>query len=65
MASIADTPRIAPRILSWIKGAFHTVAEARARTAQFELLNAKSDADLKAMGLTRADLVRYVYRDML
>lgn len=53
--------RLGRGLRSW----FEAVAEARGRAAEFETLNAKSDAELAAMGLTRADIPRYVWRDMI
>jgi hypothetical protein len=40
-------------------------AEARSRTAQVEVLMAKTDAELAAMGLTRDTIVLHVFRDRL
>lgn len=40
-------------------GAYMT---ARRRSAEFERLNAMSDAELAKLGLTRADISRHVYR---
>lgn len=39
-------------------------ARSRSRADQVQALNAKSDKDLAAMGLTRDDIPRYVFRDM-
>lgn len=39
-------------------------ASANARIAQMEKLNAKSDAELEAMGLRREDIARHVFRDI-
>lgn len=44
---------------------FAAVAVARARMDQLERLNAKSDAQLGAMGLRREDIPRHVFRDIL
>lgn len=38
--------------------------ERKARTGQIATLNAKSDAELDAMGLKRQDIPHYVFRDM-
>ncbi len=40
-------------------------AEARSRTAQVEVLMAKTDAELEAIGLTRDTIVLHVFRDRL
>ena len=40
------------------------VGNARARTAEFERLNAKTDAQLAEMGLKREDIPRHVFRDL-
>jgi hypothetical protein len=37
--------------------------EARARSAQIEALEAKSDGELARMGLTRDRIVAHVFRD--
>lgn len=39
-------------------------AERRARIDQINRLNAKTDEELKAMGLTRGEIARHVYRDI-
>lgn len=39
-------------------------AEYRSRADQVQVLNAKSDAELAKMGLTRDDIPRYVFRDL-
>ena len=39
-------------------------ASANARIAQMEKLNAKSDEELKKMGLRREDIARHVFRDI-
>ncbi len=42
-----------------------TLAETSGRIRRIEALQAKSDADLAKMGLKRADIVHYVFRDQL
>ena len=44
---------------------FDLTMSARDRSAQVERLQAKSDAELAAMGLTRDDIVRHVFRDII
>ncbi|MEQ9039286.1 MAG: hypothetical protein RIE24_13130 [Silicimonas sp.] len=39
-------------------------ADRHARMDQIRALNAKTDDELLAMGLTRADIPRHVYRDI-
>lgn len=39
-------------------------AESNARMDQIRRLNGKTDDELYAMGLTRADIPRHVYRDI-
>lgn len=39
-------------------------AERSSRMEQIQRLNAKSDAELAAMGLRRQDIARYVFRDV-
>ncbi|WP_424985198.1 hypothetical protein [Microbulbifer sp. S227A] len=48
-----------------VKRGFITYAESRSRMDQINRLNAKSDAELAAMGITREDIVRYVFRDYM
>lgn len=36
----------------------------KSRMAEIEALNARTDAELAAMGLTRDDIPRHVFRDM-
>ena len=43
---------------------FNAYLERRARTDQIRRLNAKSDAELAAMGLTRDRIPHYVFRDI-
>ncbi|NSX54400.1 hypothetical protein [Parasulfitobacter algicola] len=35
------------------------------RVAQIEKLNAKTDAELKEIGINREDITRYVFRDLI
>ena len=44
---------------------FSSYVERRARIDQIERLNAKSDAELAQMGLTRDRIPQYVFRDLL
>ncbi|MFW2544149.1 DUF1127 domain-containing protein [Primorskyibacter sp. 2E107] len=48
-----------------ILNALVVLAESNPRMCEIERLTAKSDAELKAMGLKREDIVRHVMRDML
>ena len=43
---------------------FNAYATARSRMHQIERLNAKSDAELARMGLTRDEIPRHVFRDL-
>lgn len=52
------------RFLNGVGNFFAAVGNARARTAEFERLNAKTDAQLAAMGLKREDIPRHVFRDL-
>ncbi|WP_121065200.1 hypothetical protein [Chachezhania antarctica] len=44
---------------------FNTYLSTQARIGEMEALYAKSDAQLAQLGLTREDVPRYVFRDML
>ncbi|GAA0288636.1 P-loop NTPase family protein [Rhodovulum strictum] len=50
-------------ILSTVLDALVRVMEHHPRTRQIERLNALSDEDLAARGLTRQDVVRHIFRD--
>ncbi|KGM48079.1 hypothetical protein [Pseudooceanicola atlanticus] len=43
---------------------FNAYMERRARTDQIAALNAKSDAELAKMGITRDGIPAYVFRDL-
>lgn len=47
-------------ILAW----FENYADSKSRRAEYEALQAMSDADLSKMGLTREDIPHYVFRDL-
>ncbi len=48
-----------------IGAAFEAYAYRYGRLDQVDALRAKSDAELRAMGLTRDRIVHYVYRDRI
>ncbi|TCM80526.1 DUF1127 domain-containing protein [Rhodovulum steppense] len=50
-------------ILSTLLDVLVRVMEHHPRTRQIERLNALSDEDLAARGLTRQDVVRHIFRD--
>ncbi|MCO8145551.1 DUF1127 domain-containing protein [Rhodovulum tesquicola] len=50
-------------IFSTLIAALVRVMEHHPRTRQIERLNALSDEDLAARGLTRQDVVRHIFRD--
>ena len=53
------------RVGSAILKGLENSAKARSRRPQFEMLEAKSDAELAELGIRdRADIARYVFRDM-
>ncbi len=52
-------------VFSGLARGAETVARAQSRSAEFERLNAKTDAELAALGLSRDAIARYVYRDIL
>jgi uncharacterized protein YjiS (DUF1127 family) len=43
---------------------FNAYLERRSRSVQIEALNAKSDAELAKMGITREGIPAYVFRDV-
>lgn len=45
--------------------AMATARSAEARFRQIELLNAKTDEELKVMNLRREDIPQYVFRDLM
>lgn len=44
---------------------FNAYAERRSRVHVIKALEAKSDTELKAMGLRREDIILHVFRDLL
>ncbi len=50
---------------AWFGRAFETYVNRRARIDRIAALEAKSDAELAAIGLRRDDIVRYVFRDVI
>jgi len=50
-------------ILAGIGRAFGAYLHQRSRVDQIDALNAKSDAELDRMGLTRDEIVPFVFRD--
>lgn len=48
-----------------VSRAFDSYARARSRVDQIEALDAKTDAELADMGLTRDRIVQYVFRDVM
>ena len=52
-------------VVAAIAGYFEAYAEAASRADEFERLNALTDEELAARGLTRADIGRYVFRDLM
>ena len=68
----AHVSHLPHRALEGVKSFFAKVgmamiaaSTANQRLQQVERLNAKSDAQLEALGIRREDIVRYVFRDML
>ncbi len=53
------------RVLRAIGRGLTAVRDAQARSAEIERLQAMSDAQLAAMGLTRDRIGHYVFRDLL
>ncbi|WP_319826408.1 hypothetical protein [Thalassovita sp.] len=52
-------------VFAAIGRALFTVAEASSHVKELNALNAKTDAELARMGLTREDIPRYVFRNAL
>lgn len=63
-AVVADRPgllsRMGASVWTWIE----TIAMAQSRAGEVARLNAKSDAELAKMGITRDGIIHYVYRDI-
>ena len=49
---------------AWFGRGFDAYVARRARTDQIEAMNAKSDAELAALGIRRNQIVQYVFRDL-
>lgn len=52
--------RIGAGVWTWVE----TIAMAQSRAGEVARLNAKSDAELAKMGITRDGIIHYVYRDI-
>ena len=69
MATIVDVPqgnRIAARLNRVFNGVLNflvSISTAQSRVRQIEFLCALTDEELAERGLSRQDIVRYVYRD--
>lgn len=55
----------AKRVFGMVGTAMVLAGATNRRLHEMERLNAKSDAQLAAMGLRREDIVRHVFKDML
>ena len=55
---------MANRFFDGLTRGFTPYAERHSRMDQIRALNAKTDDELLAMGLTRSDIPRHVYRDI-
>ena len=53
------------RMVSGLRSAIVLTGSMNGRMRQIEVLNAKSDAELAAIGLEREDITRYVFRDII
>jgi len=53
------------RIFATIGAGFSALLAAQSRQAELARLQAKSDADLAALGLTRDQIPEYVFRDLI
>jgi uncharacterized protein YjiS (DUF1127 family) len=52
-------------VLSSVGRALNAYAESRARTAEVRELEAKTDAELARLGITRDQIPAYVFRDLM
>lgn len=57
-------PGLGARILAAMARGIEAQGRIASRRAAIEALEAKSDAELAAMGLRRADIPRHVFRDL-
>lgn len=53
------------KVSDGVTRAFTIAVEARDRTDEVRRLQAKSDAELTALGLERTKIVQHVYRDLI
>ena len=53
------------RFFSCIGQGFNAYLESQGRVEEIERLSCKSDKELAAMGLSREDVPRYVFRDLI
>ena len=69
MATIVDVPQGNPiaaglnRVFNGILNFLVSISTAQSRVRQIEFLCALTDEELAERGLSRQDIVRYVYRD--
>lgn len=52
------------RFFSALASAYTAYANSRSRIGEIRALEAKSDAELKAMGIKRDQIAQYVFRDV-
>lgn len=67
-ANTIPLPSLRARFGSFFAGlgqSFNAYVERRSRIDQIQALDAKSDQELAELGLQRADIPRYVFRDLL
>ncbi len=64
-AALARARELFSRFLNGLGQGLDAYMTARSRMHQIEKLNAKSDAELAAMGLKRDEIPRHVFRDIL
>lgn len=57
-------PNAFARALNAVKTGFAAHARRMSRRDQIEALEARSDAELAALGITRSEIGRYVFRDL-
>lgn len=64
-ADVAERNSILGKFWDSIKLGFSEYARARSRSDKIEALQAKSDEELAQLGISRQDIPRYVFQDLV